>query len=191
MIDDIDSSSSTLRMLASQALKAWGTSAILKLLSDEDYVVRTLAARELHVRGSQEVFEHTLQLETGIESEKRELCAFILGQLGTPEMPFKLSSFPILRRLAADSDSGVRAAAVAALGHLCYAGMPPDVEKLLQVSASDENPEVRACTAISLGNASASNETLRTLEILLEDSDSQVRGFAEVGLEILQCKKES
>jgi hypothetical protein len=47
MIDKKDSSSSTLRLLAGEALKNWNTKAVLKLLSDEDYIVRTAAAREV------------------------------------------------------------------------------------------------------------------------------------------------
>ena len=55
MIDDLDGSSSTLRLLVWQALKSYPTEALLKLLGDDDFIVRTAVARELQVRGGSEV----------------------------------------------------------------------------------------------------------------------------------------
>lgn len=51
MIDDLDESSSILRLLVADSLKRWTDNALLGLLSEQDAIVRTAAARELQMRG--------------------------------------------------------------------------------------------------------------------------------------------
>lgn len=94
MIDDIDISSSTLRLLASQELKRWDNKAVFRLLSDKDPAVRTLAGRELQVRGGKEIFDYVRALSDSNVVDEREICAFVLGQFGTPNYPFKEASLP-------------------------------------------------------------------------------------------------
>ena len=64
------------------------------------------------------MFEHARQLATSKKKDDREIAAFILGQLGTPERPFKGESLPLLQKLCADRSAEVRETAVASLGHL-------------------------------------------------------------------------
>lgn len=52
MIDDLDESSSILRLLVADSLKRWTDNALLGLLSEQDAIVRTAAARELQMRGA-------------------------------------------------------------------------------------------------------------------------------------------
>lgn len=113
-----DRSGTALRMLVFQALKAYPTKALLPFLRDSDSIVRTAAARQLQVRGGSAVFEHARQLATSKKKDDREIAAFILGQLGTPERPFKGESLPLLQKLCADRSAEVRETAVASLGHL-------------------------------------------------------------------------
>ncbi|MFV0477511.1 MAG: HEAT repeat domain-containing protein [Parahaliea sp.] len=187
MIDDVDLSSSTLRLLASEALKTWSNVAVLKLLSEEDHIVRTLAARELQMRGDKDIFNHVVGFVDSDIIFLREICAFTLGQLGTPDMPFKSSSLPLLEVLVTDRDSEVRAAAAASLGHICFDDMPSSVEKLLYHAASDESSDVRCCVAASLGRASDKKEAQFVLSKLLQDPNPQVQHYAELGLEILNA----
>lgn len=188
MIDDTDLSVSTIRLLASQTLKKWTVSSILKLLEDDDYVVRTLASRELHQRGGQDVFDEMVKFSSSPTGFVREIAAFVLGQLGTPNMPFKNESLPILLRLITDDQSEVRAAAAAAMGHICFSNMPEEVEESLYKAASDVDNDVRCCVASSLGNASRTDKTWAVLDVLLQDSDSQVREYAQLGKDILLSK---
>lgn len=190
MIDNPDHSTETLKLLASQALKAWNTDAVLSLLSDSDYIVRTMAARELQVRGDKKIFDHVIGFESSKTDHMREICAFILGQLGTPKNPFKKESIPILLKLFADANAEVRVAAAVSLGKICFDGMPLEVENALYRAVSDEDADVRCGVGSSLGYASNRQETLDALDKLFQDSNKEVREYAELGKEILNSNKE-
>ncbi len=185
MIDDLDGSSSTLRLLASEAIKKWSSSAILKLIFDDDYIVRTTAARELQLRGEKETFDIVVSLVSDERAFVREICAFILGQLGTPKMSYKEQSLPCLLNLIKDESVDVRAAAAAGLGHISYAGMSADAEDALLLAANDTEEGVRACAAYALGHASNSDKIKRALAELGSDSSEDVRSCAELGAELL------
>lgn len=186
MIDDIDASSSTLRMLLSQALKTWKIEALHNLLSDDDHVVRTAVARELHMRGEEKTFQKSKELANDKKKYLREIAAFTLGQLGTPDYPYREQSIPILMILLKDRSAEVRAAAVAGLGHLCYENMPQDVEESIILLSNDKNTVVRECTAYALGNSSGDAQSIRTLDKLLNDNDEGVRSYAKLGMEIIK-----
>ncbi|HCF0036567.1 HEAT repeat domain-containing protein [Pseudomonas aeruginosa] len=187
MIDDLDESSSILRLLVADSLKRWTDNALLGLLSEQDAIVRTAGARELQMRGGRDIFEKVQHLSGNENPETREIAAFILGQIGTPKMPFKDESLPTLLSLADDEDAGVRSATAAAFGHLCYESMPLNVEKCLIKLCSDSNESVRACAAYALGNSSGGKEVRILLEKLL--AQEGVGEYAELGLEILEAKK--
>lgn len=189
MIDPIDSSESTIRLLASEALKLWPLDAVYNLLFDDDYVVRTLAARQLQLRGDKDIFEKMVALSFSPIPFHRVLSAFVLGQLGTPAMPFKNYSIPTLLRLISDDNQEVRAFAADALGHLCYAGMPAEAEQILYGAASDHSPIVRGAAAVALGNASNHEQALSVLDMLIQDPVKEVREYAELGKEILLNKR--
>ena len=123
MIDPVDSSSSTLRLLASRELARWPLEAIYNLLFDEDEAVRTMAARQLHLRGDENIFDQVATLVSATDARSRALCAFVLGQLGTPHAPFKEASIPILLQLIGDEQAEVRAWAADAMGRLCHGGI--------------------------------------------------------------------
>src|SRR5687768_4571620 len=121
--DDFGESGATLRMLVFQAKKGWSTNALLQLLRDEDSIVRTAVAREPQIRGESPIFGQVRDLIGSDQAYLREIAAFVLGQLGTPSMPFKQESIPLLLPLAADDDADVRSSVAAAFGHLCRDGM--------------------------------------------------------------------
>lgn len=189
MIDDIDASGSTLRLLVSQALKSWSIDAVLGLLVDDDYIVRTTAARELHIRGDKTIFEEVSKLNSDTRPYVREICAFVLGQLGTPSMPFRDKSYSIVLDLLRDKDSEVRMAAAAALGHMSYDTMPAAVENTLIEQSADNDKEVRACVAYALGNSSGSDIVKRALMRLETDMEERVRSYAKLGMELIADKQ--
>jgi HEAT repeat protein len=189
MIDDLDASSSTLRMLVSEALRKWTEDTLMGLLEEEDVIVRTAAARELQARGGVEIFKRMQTFAVDKRPYVREIAAFILGQLGTPLMPLRKESLPILLQLASDQNADVRSATAAAFGHLCYEGMPKDVEDCLIKFCLDEDKDVRACAAYALGNSSGSLKIRALLTKLLEQD--YVGSYAELGLEILDDKQVS
>jgi len=187
MIDNLDASGSSLRLLLGQLLKTLSTEVLLRYLVDEDYIVRTAVARELHMRTGEHIHRKVLELVDDENENAREIAAFVLGQFGTPTMPYKEESVPALFKLLKDDSHEVRAAASAALGHLCYDGMPTDVESALLEAAGDASADVRACVAYALGNSSGSERVQSVLDELLSDHDEEVREFAVLGKELLDC----
>jgi HEAT repeat protein len=189
MIDDPDYSKSTIRLLVFQALKEWDTKPLFHLLFDEDYIVRSAVARELQTRGEEKIFHKLKNLVKDPRSYVREICAFTMGQLGTPAMPYKEESIPFLQNMLADNNAEVRAAAVCAFGHLCSDAMPEVVESQLILMADDKNEEVRKCVAFALGSSSGSKDVITTLNRLKNDHCKEVRCWAETGLELLEDRK--
>lgn len=189
MIDNPDYSTSTIRLLVFQALKHWETKALFSLLFDEDCIVRSAAARELQTRGEEETFKKLKTLTDDPVSYVREISAFTLGQLGTHEFPFKEQSIPLLQKLLSDADFEVRAAAVAAFGHLGTDGKAEVIEEQLLAMADDQSEEVRECLAFALGNSSGSEKVIATLARLQKDNSEEVRSWAETGLELLEDKE--
>jgi HEAT repeat protein len=184
--DDFGESGATLRMLVSQALQGWSTDALLQLLTEKDPIVRTAVARELQIRGESPIFGHMHDLIRSDQAYLREIAVFVIGQLGSPSIPFKQESIPLLLPLVSDDNADVRSAAAAAFGHLCWDGMPEDVEESLMELCSDADRDVRACAAQALGNSSGRAEVRTLLKQLL--SEDYVGSYAELGLEILDTK---
>lgn len=185
MIDELDGSSSTLRLLASQALKSWTVAGLLNLLLEDDVIVRTSAARELQLRGGEEAFNRLTQHLCDVRDEVREIAAFTLGQLGTPEFPFRTRSLLLLLPLANDQAACVRACAAAAIGHLCYDSMSSDAEDVLLRLAKDLDKDVRACAAYALSNGRDSPRIREALATLASDPEEEVRKYADLGSDIL------
>ena len=185
MIDDKDSSDSTLRLILWKALQKYSTARLCALLSDNDAIVRTSAAKQLHLRGNKAAYRKAVELCAHENGELREIGAFLLGQLGTPKRPFRKQSIPILVNLLVnDPFHEVRAAAAGALGHL----QATEASNELLSIAGDSSSEVRACVAFTLGALNHSPEIEATLHTLSQDENSEVREWAELSLEILQDK---
>ena len=182
MIDNPDYSNSTVRLLVFQALRAYSTHALLPLLLDEDAIVRSAAAREVQVRGEKLALDYVLPLCSDDREFVREIAAFTLGQLGTPTYPFRSESIPKLMELVADSSAEVRGSAVAALGHL----HATESKEMLLNAAEDADSDVRAMAAVALGRLGSSPDILRTLQVLLNDPSSEVREWAQLGMELAE-----
>ena len=179
MIDDANLQDSTLRLLVYQALKQYSTEALLPMLSDSDVIVKSAVARELQRRGGDDVFNTALALAQNVRHESREIAAFVLGQLGTPELPYRDRSIPVLKRLLSDNYYEVRSTAVSALGHLAASEVIDDVIAL----ATDMESEVRESVAFALGFLGPTSRSLEVLNKLKEDQSRDVREWAEFALE--------
>ncbi|PTR26300.1 HEAT repeat protein [Luteibacter sp. OK325] len=182
MIDD-EVPNSTVRLLVFEAIRSYPSDALLLMLDDEDTIVRMAVARELQVRGEKKAFDHALLRCDDLRDFVREIAAFTLGQFGTPTYPFRSESIPKLAELAVhDPSFEVRATAVASLGHL-------HAEESMQVlleSANDPEADVRAMAAVSLGRLGPLPEVVETLDKLLSDPDSEVREWAQLGVELTE-----
>jgi len=189
MIDDFDKKSENLRILVYQALKLYETKPLLNLLFDDHIIIRTAVARELQIRGERMIFNFVKKHLNSKKENEREICVFTLGQLGTPEKPFKAQSLPLLLPLLKDRSTDVRSATASSLGHLCTDGMPEHVEQALVKAAKDKSSEVRECIGCALGSSSGSPEALQALKDLSMDTHKEVRGWAKVGLKLLKERK--
>jgi HEAT repeat protein len=175
MIDIGVTGHSTLRLLVYQALKQYSTVALLPMLQDKSSIVRSAVARELQVRGEIDVFAHAKDLLQSEKGTDREIAAFLLGQLGTPDFPFRQQTVPLLEeRLRLDADPSVREAAAAGLGHLAYVGSIP----VLIEAADDASDCVRVSIAASLGRFRTDMRAIRALKKLANDADRAVRDWA-------------
>ena len=189
MIDDPDCSKSTIRLLVFQAVKLWKSEALFHLLFDEDYIVRSAVARELQMRGEEEIFSKVIGLWEDKRSYVREICAFSLGQFGTPHMPYKEQSLPVLLNMFIDHDREVRASAICAVGHLCADGMPVHVESKLLSMADDKDEDIRESVAFALASSSGSKPVMKTLKRLKKDHNKDVRSWAKTAIVIINDGK--
>lgn len=187
MIDDKDITDSTLRFILWKALREYSTDELLELLEDKDVIVRTSAAKQLQLRPETKVYHAVMQLVENQKAYKREMGAFVLGQFGTPNFPYKEQSVFVLARLFDDFSADVRATAVASIGHL-GSEKPNDneilLDKIIKLS-TDLNENVRLCCAYTLGSFIKSQKVIDILEKLLLDSSSNVREWAELSIDII------
>ena len=154
-IDGADPSQGTLRILVWQALKRYSRSALLELLSDEDVIVRTIACRELQVRGGPGVFKHCQSLCQSPDVGKRVIGLFILGQLGTPTLPFRDKTLDLIESiLSRERSPAVIAQALFAVGHLRKGRPLRHIHEGLYSTIAGKRPtrgfEVKAARAFAL-----------------------------------------
>ena len=147
-----------------------------------------MIARKLQCRGTRDVFDFTKIWCKSALDYQREIAVFILGQLGClfteeDKYPFKLESKPMLMDMIDDKYYEVRAAAIAAFGHL-YQILDVDTEKAILRKTNDEHEEVRIAIAITLGNSSG-NQVVKNVYSQYLQENSEVSEWAEVGLEVL------
>src|SRR5213594_2773510 len=149
MIDSgIDRKGGSLRHLVWRGLKEYPTVAVLQFLEDSNVIVRSEAARCLHLRPERRVFERVAQLLTSKRVYQRELGAFVLGQLGTPKRPYKKESTRILLRIVkSEPNAVVRATITVSLGQLKAA----EALRKIVTFANDRSPAVRASVAFAIG----------------------------------------
>lgn len=183
MIDNPDYANSSIRLIVFRALKSYSTIDLLELLSDNDVIVRSAAARELQVRGEGSSLEYILSLCKDDRWFVREIAAFTLGQLGTPNLPFRSEALPKLMVLARDASAAVRSAAIAALGSM----RSNESWDILIKSSKDEDSEVRSMAALALGRLKPTATILSRLHDLTLDPVEEVREYAKLGIEISEA----
>lgn len=178
MIDSgIDQPGHSLRTLVYAGLKTFKLQGLIALLRDRSSLVRTAAARELQGRGGRTVFLQGCQFLRSRKVVDREIGAFLLGQLGYPDMPFKAETVPLLEHaLAHDASADVRAAAAAALGHL----RSKESLDVLVAAAEDPVPDVRATVAYALYMLPRTKRARACRAKLARDEDEDVREWARL-----------
>jgi len=158
-------------------------------LLDTDYRVRTLSAQAIQMKyATKEVFEKISLMLSSDNSNEREIGAYILGQLGTPKMPFVKESLPLLYKLFDDSNEEVVEVSISSVGHLWSYTNTSDNENIDKVIrfTKHKNPEIRISAVMTLASAKYSEKVINTINKLLNDEDEEVREWAEVAWEIIE-----
>jgi HEAT repeat protein len=178
MIDiGTDKAGRSLRMLVTEALRHYPTSALFPFLNDRDVITRSAAAREIQIRGGKRAFGQTAGLLGDDNQQLREMACFILGQLGTPKLPFRsLSIAMLVKHLATEKHADAIAAALMSLGHL---GATSQILKLAKFRQHPD-PSVRAAliyaVALACAKADRTSESVTAIvKGLRKDRSSQVR----------------
>jgi HEAT repeat protein len=151
---------------------------ITSALNAPDDDVRWEFVRSLHWQATRGTFDLAVRLCTSANASERILGADLLGQLGTPTLPFQKESVPFLiEMLQTERDASVLNAVAVALGHLHGAIA---IEPLADLKAHPDNG-VRF--GIVFGLLGYENDVaISALVELSRDTDADVRNWATFGL---------
>jgi HEAT repeat protein len=175
-------------MLVAEALRHYPTPALFPFLNDRDIITRSAAAREIQIRGGKRAFGQTVGLLRSDDQQLREMACFILGQLGTPKLPFRsLSVAMLVEHLTTEKHADAIAAALISLGHL---GATSQILKLARFRQHPE-PSVRAAfvyaVALSCAKADRTSESVvAVVKGLRKDRSSQVRRALRFAEEMIE-----
>lgn len=147
-------------------------------LNETDEDAKWEHIRVLHQRGTSEVFAAASELCLSGEPLKEPLGADILGQLGTPDLPFKKESLAILLRLSkTTNDENALQSAAFALGRM---EEPEAVDRLHQLK-NHHSEDVRFAVVHGLLTLK-DDASINALIELSDDEDEDVRNWATFGL---------
>lgn len=187
LFDQINERSELSHVLA-RAVREFSSAELMQLLTDEEPALRIAACRQLQINGGDEVFNKAQELMAAPRYEHRETAAYLIGQLGTPNCPFADKSVPLVINALQDDYFEVRGMAASAAGHLWTLAPSERVktlmERVIDLSA-DEEPYVRENVASSLAFF-RTGRSHATLELLVDDTDADVRDSAQWAIEMHQ-----
>ena len=181
---------SSFDILVSRGMSISSKDEVYTFLRDSDFRIRTIAAQNIQLDyATQESFEKAVEMLHANDAIQRELGAYILGQLGTPQMPFAAQSMPILVRAFDDPNDDVVSSALSAIGHLAtYTKKITDeklIDKLIQFT-KHTNPDIRISALTALASCEAASSVMNAIKECLHDSNSDVVEWAEVSLEAIR-----
>ena len=165
---------------------------LFDFLRDSDYRVRTLAAQAIQMKfATKDTFNRVLRMINSNNIINKEIGAYILGQLGTPKMPFAQDSLPELYKLLDNNEEDdVLVSAISSIGHILsyrqdLLPIPNDfIDKIIFFSKVS-NPDIRIATAMTLASIGNINKVQEAIKKLLNDENQEVQEWAEVANEIL------
>jgi HEAT repeat protein len=166
-------------------MSSYNEAELFKFLHDQNIILRTAAARRLHLLGTRNSFDYALTLSISHRFEEREVAAYLLGQLGTPEYAFSSESIEPLFTLMCDKYFEVRATSVIALGFIAMRlkHLPKRIlEKMISLSR-DPEPSVRWAVAFALGYIRQPS-ALACLKEMGDDTDSKVRESVDSAVQL-------
>ncbi|MFT3960593.1 hypothetical protein [Propionivibrio sp.] len=174
-----------LHILAWQRVRELTNAELLCFIRSKNTQVRDLIIREFHVRPSREVLEIALSLVNEKKAVARAAGYLILGQLGSPDRPFRNDSIPaIMKGIESEKLPSVRCAIAYAIGHLA----PPKIfhEQIIVGFLrylDTKNRSLQEAVAFAVAGLSPSDRLNQLIEVLLADGDQDIREWVEIGLE--------
>jgi HEAT repeat protein len=182
---------SDLYILAWQRVRQLTNAELLCFVRSKNALVRDLVIREFHVRPSREVLEIGLSLVRDGKAVARASGYLILGQLGSPNRPFRDDSMPaIMRGIESEKSPSVRCAIAYAIGHLVPPGVFHEqiIDSLLRyLDAKSES--LRVAVAFAVAGLSLSDRLDQLVKRLLADSDQDVREWVEISLDAIKQRE--
>ena len=165
---------------------------LFDFLKDPDYRVRTLAAQAIQMKfATKDTFNRVLRMINSNNIINREIGAYILGQLGTPKMPFAQDSLAELYKLLDNNEEDdVLVSAISSIGHILsyrqdLLPIPNNfIDKIIFFSKVS-NPDIRIATAMTLASIGNITKVQEAIKKLLNDENQKVQEWAEVANEIL------
>ncbi len=179
---------SDLYILAWQRVRQLTNSELLCFVRSKNALVRDLVIREFHIRPSREVLEIGLSLVRERKAVARASGYLILGQLGSPDRPFRDDSMPeIMRGIELEKSPSVRCAIAYAIGHLA----PPRVfhEQIIDTLLhylDAKSKSLRVAVAFAVAGLSLSDRLDQLVKRLLADGEQDVREWVEISLEAMK-----
>ena len=152
-------------------------SCIIKLLKDNDSLIRTQATNALSILSAREAIPEITKLLKDEDIWVRREAIISLGRLGVREI------IPELINLLKDENEWIRNEAAFTLGKLGIREAIPEITKLLKANW----PIYRMRSAFALGELGA-KEIIPELTELLKDEDKHIRGCAAIALVELGAK---
>jgi hypothetical protein len=177
--------------LAARGMMCSKKNDVYKFLNDQDYRVRTLAAQSIQTKyPTKKSFEIAKRMIQSNKSDQVELGAYILGQLGTPNMPFWKESLPLLTNIIETSnDKKSITSALHALSHLCSLAKCKIDEKLISsistlANTLDKDIIIGALMALS---SQYENKTAKQVieNIIKNSNDKEIVDWAKTAKEII------
>jgi len=188
------SSDSSYDILAARGMMCSSENEVYKFLNDNDFRVRTLAAQTIQTKyPTKKSFEIAKKMIQDNNLEQVELGIYILGQLGTPNMPFWKESLSILENIIQTSNNKkIIASALYALSHLCSLAKCKMKEKLISTiiqftNSVEKDVVIGALIALS---SQHKNETIKKVieNIINNSSDKEIVDWANTAIEIIDGK---
>ncbi|WP_353327981.1 hypothetical protein [Chitiniphilus shinanonensis] len=175
-------------ILAWQRAKQLTNLELINFVRSRDAATRNLIIQELHARPFEDVFQAALLLISEGQAQSRASGYLILGQLGTPDRPFRDRSTPIiLQGLEKERVATVQSAILYAIGHL----KPPqsthkEILKKIHYLLSKKTRSILIASAFSLRGLSISEELELVVRKIVESGDPEAIDWALLGIESLK-----
>jgi len=162
---------------------------VYNFLGDKDYRVRTLAAQTIQTHfPTEKSFNMAKKMIMSNDASKQELGAYILGQLGTPNMPFWKESIPLLLELLKSNNTEVVASTLHALSHLCSLKKCKLKDSVIQEIVNltkHKDKDIVIAALMALASQDFSSQAKNTIKNFLKTKDEEVKSWAHVAYEII------